>query len=333
MSLSRFNKSSKALRKGRANFLIARVHAGRPDLASAPFFVPSHGNTAQVVMTADEVFKSAISRKQIVPLRRESAVIDALQGHDDTGVAIPRVTWRPAQGGVYGMTRLQGEPIDSDTLFFLPQDEQKRIAQVLGRFNGRMARVLDEKARADIGVAPVSAAPYWNITADRLFDVVDRTGARILLGEDAWQLARRLAQHVAKTYDAEEINRHVACVHADMHAQNMLYDRRNGQVSLIDLGAGQPLRVEHAFSLLHGHYSKSFVAEMLAAFSTESGITVTPQDVAVYHAAFVLARASEDPEVHLRTFRDVHYAPLAEALHHLEGPRPAPVRKMGGGTP
>lgn len=270
-------------------------------------------------MTGDEVFKCAVNGGQADAIRREAAVLRHLQAHGGMDVDIPRVTWEADDGSAYGMTRLHAEPLSHALLAGLGDEAAGRLGAALGRFNACMVRVLDADTRLQMGVPPVAErGAAWQITPDHLTDALSTGRAKAALGHEAWTTAVRLLDYAQRAYDPQKIEARVLPVHADMHGQNILYNRETGRLAVIDIGGGDTSRVEHAFCVLRRHFTPQFTSAVLASFSSDSGCRVHDSDIEVYYAMNALRHSILYPDAGLGIFRQECCPSLLAALNDLE---------------
>lgn len=313
MSLDSFNRIATRPRHDSANQLIDRIIALRPDLRNETFIVPRSGNTALTVMTVNEVFKSCMSRGNPADFAREYAVLEHLQGRE-LGAKIPQLTWRSDDKSIYGMTRLHGEALSKDLLASLPADEQARIAAIIGRFNALIAAGIDDAQRAALGLQSKLAADI--VTPGHVFEALEPSAAKVNLGIDALRVAVRVAEYCQQRFETHE--QRLLSIHPDMHEQNIIYNRASGTVALIDIGAGQAVEAELGFCIPRHYYPRAFVAEMLAAFSAQSGETLTCAHLDVYFGMRALKMSLVNPLHALGEFKH-HCAMIGQALDELQG--------------
>lgn len=321
MSLSSFNRIATRERHDSANQLIERIIALRPDLRNETFIVPRYGNTSLTVMTVNEVFKSCMSRGNPTDFAREIAVLEHLQGRE-MGADIPRLTWKSDDASIYGMTRMHGEALSKSLLAQLPAQEQARIATAIGTFNGVMARSLPAEQRADMGLRSDLHAEV--VTPAHVYEALEPDAVMMFLGQQGYQLARQLAQHHTKVFDAQEAQKNsdrLMFVHPDMHENNILYNRETGAVSVIDIGAGDLVEPQMAFCIPRQYYPRDFMVAMLQAFSEQAKTDMTCAHLDVYYGLRSLKLSLQNPTHALGEFRH-HQELIKRGLDMLEGRAP-----------
>ncbi|MFN7113529.1 MAG: aminoglycoside phosphotransferase family protein [Alphaproteobacteria bacterium] len=251
---------------------IDKIILARPDLAEATFYAPSQGKNSLTVMTVDEVFKAPNRPEDAAHFLKEYKFLEHMSGCD-LGLAVPAVTHPAGEKDVfYGMSRLHGEPLTRALLESLPQQEQEKIADDLARFNARFSTALTEGDRQSLGldhVQVVRPLSPQDVTA-----ALDAAHMRETLGTD-YESATRVAAQYAQSFNEEVEKSRTIMIHSDLHPGNILYDRENKKLAVIDLGAGRTIAVDMGFSPLNHSYPPAWMERYLDAFGKESGIDVT----------------------------------------------------------
>lgn len=321
MSLDSFNRIATRPRHDSANQLIDRIIALRPDLRNETFIVPRTGNTALTVMTVNEVFKSGMSRGNPTDFAREYAVLEHLQGHE-MGAAIPQLTWCADDYSIYGMTRLHGEPVSKELLASLPEEEQSRIAAVVGTFNAALSHSMTMEQREELGLQSELMAEV--ITANHVFEALEPDYVKMRLGEYNYSVAHRLAEYCLREHDTVDLSQRVQFLHPDMHENNIMYDRKTGAVSIIDIGPGNLVQPELAFCIPRHYYPRSFVAAAVQAFSQKTGGNLTCEHLDAYFGMRALHMSRSNPEYALGEFS--HQCRfISRAIEVLEGREVSPA--------
>lgn len=321
MSLDSFNRIATRPRHDSANQLIDRIIAMRPDLRNETFIVPRTGNTSLTVMTVNEVFKSCMSRGNPADFAREYAVLQHLQGRE-MGADIPQLTWRSDDHSIYGMTRLHGEAVSKELLASLSAQEQARIAAVVGTFNATMSRSMTEDQRKELGLQSALMADV--ITANHVFEALEPDYVKMRLGGYNYAVAHRLAEYSLRTQNTDDLSKRVQFLHPDMHENNIMYDRKTGAVSIIDIGPGNLVQPEFAFSIPRNYYPRSFVAAAVQAFSEQTGEVLTCEHLDAYFGMRALRVSLTHPEYALGEFS--HQCRfISRAIEVLEGREVSPA--------
>lgn len=283
--------SEAANKNASLNSLIDNIIAARPDLSAATFYVPEQGKNSLTVMTEDEVFKAPTQAEHAAYFVKEYNFLSHMNGCD-LGLATPVVTLPITERGFYGMTRLQGAPLTRDMLDSLPEQEQRAIADSLARFNARFATALTDGDRQYLSLT--RRENYQPITPDETLSHVAQPHMKQALGADH-PAAQRLAATHARRFNETAEKERVVMIHSDLHPGNILYDRTTKKLGVIDLGAGRVIPVDMGLSPLHHAYSASWVDRFLSAFSRESGIKVTEEQILAKKCLYGLRHLAQNP--------------------------------------
>lgn len=272
------------------NSLIDKIIAARPDLSGTTFYVPEQGKNSLTVMTEDEVFKAPTHPEHAAYFVKEYHFLSHMNGCD-LGLAIPLATLPITEHGFYGMTRLKGEPLTRDILDSLPEQEQHLIADSLARFNARFATALTDGDRQYLGLA--NSESYQPITPDETLSHISQPHVKQALGADHLS-AQRLAAAYARSFSESAEKERVVMIHSDLHPGNIIYDRATKKLGVIDLGAGRVIPVDMGLSPLHHAYSAPWMDRFLSAFSQESGIKVTEEQILAKKCLYGLRHLSQN---------------------------------------
>ena len=274
------------------NAFIDKILHARPDLADATFYAPSQGKNSLTVMTADEVFKPPNRPEDAAHFLKEYKFLEHMSGCN-LGLAVPAVT-HPAgeDGGFYGMTRLPGEPLTRALLESLPQEEQEKIADDLARFNARFITALTEGDRQNLGLDSVQV--LRPLSPQEVTAALAAPHMRETLGTD-YEAAVRLAKQYADGFnEAREKSRSVM-IHSDLHPGNILYDREQKKLAVIDLGSGRAIAVDMGFSPLNHSYPPAWMDRYLDTFGKESGLDVTRVQIEAKKCLYGIRYLAQNP--------------------------------------
>lgn len=321
-----FNKIASRPRHEGANRLIDRIIAARPDLRDATFLVPRSGNTSITVITMDEVFKAHVYASEAKAFSREIAVLEHVQQNAPAGVALPRITCIAPDRSFYGMTRLRGLPLTRDNLRALPDAERRRLGGLVGAFNAQLGAAFSADSRRQLGLQPKYEAAL--ILPHHLDEALEDPRVRLALGTQLLQ-AQQLCRYVAERHDDAVQEARVRFLHADMHEQNFLYDPATKTLGVIDLGPGDHVQAEYAFSVLHHYYGDEYTQQSLDGFAAAVGLQLSLKDLTLYQASRALRYAAQDPEGAMKLFRKLE-KPLMMAMN-TAGETLSPSSRPAGG--
>lgn len=306
-----FNKIAARPPHEGANRLIDRIIAARPDLRDATFVVPRSGNTSITVITMHEVFKAHVYASEARAFSREIAVLEHLQQNMPAGVELPRLTCVAPDRSFYGMTRLHGLPLTRDNLRALPDAERRRLGGLVGAFNAQLGGAFGGDSRRQLGLQPKYEAAL--ILPHHLDEALEDSRVRLALGTQLLQ-AQQLCRYVAERHDDAVQETRLRFLHADMHEQNFLYDPATKKLGVIDLGPGDHVQAEYAFSVLHHYYGDEYTQHSLDGFAAVAGLQLSLKDLTIYQAARALRYAAQDPEGAMKLFRKLE-KPLMLAMN------------------
>lgn len=286
-----FRQASQINRDASINAFIDQIILERPDLAKATFYAPTQGKNSLTVMTADEVFKAPKRPEDGPFLIKEYKLLEHLNGYD-LGVNIPAVTCYSEKGGFYGMSRLQGEPLTRDLLESLPLEDQQKIAEDLARFNAKFSKTLTEGDRQHLNLGIGNVLPP--LLPEDVTNNIRKPHMQEALGE-YYTAALKMAAQYAQSFSIDHEKKRTLMIHSDLHPGNILYDRKNKRLGVIDTGTGRIISVDMGLSPLNHSYSASWMDRHLEAFSKETGTDLTREQISFKKCLYGIRHLGENP--------------------------------------
>jgi len=236
--------------------LLGRIHEAFPELTWTDAELVTEGWDHEVVILDRRiVFRFPNDELYRAGLATEVAVLDRLAVH--ASLAIPRYSYRTADGSFAGYPLVAGDPLSPEGLAARPAGQRSAIAEQLGRFLGTLHTLETAGHRFD----DVDGS---HITSEQpaIREAMERHLPGVLSPTDL-AVARAIMDDVDALIAT---SRPITLIHGDVYASHLLWDGSTGQLGLIDFS--DMAHDDPAIDLAELHeFGTDFVDDVYAAYT------------------------------------------------------------------